>query len=272
MMLGRMRTISSRQHAIVARVRDLAQRPDRTGSCLLLDGAHLVADAQRASVNFEVVVVAASKAACDTEEGLLARSLDASGIDVVEATDNVFDAMSPVRSPSGILAIVSCPRTSIDDMCSPPDALVLVVADVQDPGNVGALVRTADAGGASGVVVCGRSASPFSWKAVRGSMGSVLRRPVVAHETTLEAIAGLKALELRMVAAVPRDGMDPEAVNWHGRVGIVLGGEGGGLSAAEMSACDLRVSIPMTPHVESLNVSAAGAILLYVARRARAKT
>ena len=92
----------------------------------------------------------------------------------------VFDALSPVKSPSGIVAIARPQGVTAAEICAQPDAFVLAAIDVQDPGNVGALIRAAEAGGVTGALVCGVSASPFSWKALRGSMGSVLRLPVVA--------------------------------------------------------------------------------------------
>jgi len=101
--------------------------------------------------------------------------------------DPVFAAMSPVRTPSGLVAIATRHPSSASEVCSVPDALVLVAIDVQDPGNVGALVRTAEAGGMSGMFVTGASANPFSWKAIRGSMGSTLRLPVVTVTRTAPA-------------------------------------------------------------------------------------
>jgi TrmH family RNA methyltransferase len=154
-----------------------------------------------------------------------------------------------------------------------PDALLLVAVDVQDPGNLGSLLRAAEAGGIGGVLVCGTpaggSANPFSWKALRGSMGSALRLPVSAGLDALAALDSLHRNGVRTVAAVPRDGQDPDAVDWTGSVAVVLGGEGAGLSDDVVAQCRERVTIPMAPRVESLNVAVAGAILVYAARRQR---
>jgi TrmH family RNA methyltransferase len=141
---------------------------------------------------------------------------------------------------------------------------------VQDPGNVGALIRVAEAAGASGAVFTGASANPFSWKALRGSMGSALRLPVLGDITTEVALAVMKKTGLRTVAAVARDGRDPDALDWSGPLGLLLGGEGPGLAHDIVASCDQRVTIPMASPVESLNVAVAGAILVYAARRQRA--
>jgi TrmH family RNA methyltransferase len=217
----------------------------------------------------EVVAVASSSLRGDTEESRLARTLAHEGVDVIETSDEVFDALSPVRSPSGIAAIVARPTSDPADVSRRDDAFLLMVVDVQEPGNVGALIRAAEAGGLTGAFVCGASAHPFSWKAVRGSMGSALRLPVIAGLTTSDALACLERSGVRTIAAVPRGGEEPDAIDWRGKVAIVVGGEGAGLTDDVVSACDARVSIPMAAPVESLNVATAAAVLVYAARRAR---
>jgi TrmH family RNA methyltransferase len=264
-----MRLVTSRQNPIVTAFRTLADEPDQTGERLLLDGAHLVNDARSSGLRFEAVAVAASKLSSQTEEGLLARRLEREGIDVVEASDAVFDALSPVKSPSGIVAIAGRTGVTAAEICAHPDAFILAAMDVQEPGNVGALLRAAEAGGVTGAFVCGISASPFSWKALRGSMGSVLRLPIVAGMTAHQAMTAMRKSGVRTIAALPRGGQEPDAVNWRGKVGLLLGGEGLGLTDEAIALCDARVTIPMAGAVESLNVAAAGAVLVYAARRQR---
>jgi TrmH family RNA methyltransferase len=264
-----MRLISSRQNPIVAAFRSLADEPDPTGTRLLLDGAHLVNDARSSGLLFETVAVAASKLTTQTEEGLLAQRLEREGIDVVEAADAVFDVLSPVKSPSGIVAIAGRKGATAAEVCAPSDAFILAAVDVQEPGNVGALLRAAEAGGVTGALVCGASANPFSWKALRGSMGSVWRLPIAAGMTTHQAMTLMRKSGVRMIAAVPRGGQDPDSVEWRGKAGLLLGGEGPGLTDEAIALCDARVTIPMAGGVESLNVAAAGAVLVYAARRQR---
>jgi TrmH family RNA methyltransferase len=264
------RQLTSRRNPLVARFRALTDEPDPSGSRLLLDGLHLVSEARTSGVAFEVVAIAGSRLSADTDEGNLGRTLLSAGVDVVEAPDAVFASLSPVNTPSGIVAIAERRTVTPVEICAQADAFVIVAVDVQDPGNVGALVRVAEAGGATGMLVCGVSASPFSWKAVRGSMGSVLRLPVAAgFLTTKAALACLRQSGVRTVAGVTRDGLDPDTFDWRGKAAIVLGGEGAGLPQEVVDACDARVSIPMAPTVESLNVATAGAILVYAARRQR---
>jgi TrmH family RNA methyltransferase len=264
-----MRPITSRHNPDVRAFRDLAAAPDAEGARLLLDGAHLVADARAAGLTFERVAVAAARLDGDSEEARLARALDADGVDVIAAGDSALDVMSPVRSPSGIVAIVRRAPATIAAVCGAPRAFVVIAVDVQDPGNVGAIVRVAEAAGATGVIVCGLSANPFSWKALRGSMGSALRLPIAAGVSAEAALACAPRAGLRTIAAVPRPGSDPDAVRWSSAVAVIVGGEGPGLSDAIVAACDEQVTIPMTGRVESLNVAVAAAILVYAARRQR---
>jgi RNA methyltransferase, TrmH family len=264
------RTISSRHNPVVASFRALAATPDPAGLRVLLDGAHLVGEALDAGLDFEVILVAASRNAAGGEAGRLARELERRGLPLVEADDRAFDAVSPVRSPSGIAAIALRRPAEPASVCARPDAFVLVAADVQDPGNVGALLRSAEAGGVTGAFVTGASANPFSWKALRGSMGSALRLPVVTGVPTDRIVTEMRQAGMRTIASVARGGADPDGVDWTGPVGLWIGGEGPGLSDDLVERCDARVTIPMAAQVESLNAAVAGALLVYAARRQRA--
>jgi len=247
----------------------MADTPDPAGTQLLLDGAHLVRDARRSGLAFDVVAIASSRLHSNNEERQLAEAFDSEGVEVIEASDDVFDALSPVRTPSGIAAIVNRHVSDAAAMVSRRDAFILVAMDVQEPGNVGALLRSAEAGGVTGAFICGASANPFSWKAVRGSMGSTLRLPIVASAQIDSVLACLRDAGTRLVATIPRGGEDPDAIDWRGKVALVLGGEGPGLPMGVLAQCDASVSIPMARNVESLNVAVAAAILVYAARRSR---
>lgn len=265
-----MRTVSSRQNPAVVACRILAHQPDPAGARLLLDGIHLVTEAHLGRLEFEMLAVDHTLLTGTTREDRLARTLAHDGVDVLAVSGDVLAAMSPVRTPSGMVAIVKRLPATVDEVCAPLQALVLALTDVQDPGNLGALLRLAEAGAAAGVLVCGSSANPSGWKTVRGSMGSILRLPTAHAGATRATFDYVRSLGLRSIAAVPRGGAPPDALDWSGRVVLWLGGEGPGLSDDLVDACDARVSVPMAAPVESLNVAVAGGILLYAAGRARA--
>ena len=119
----------------------------------------------------------------------------------------------PSQRRDSLVAIATRRPTSAEEVFAVPDAIVLVAIDVQDPGNVGALMRTAEAGGMTGIFVGGASANPFSWKSIRGSMGSALRLPVVGGMPIASILRSLRNGDIRTIAAVPRGGQDPDAID-----------------------------------------------------------
>jgi len=273
-----MRRITSRQNPLVARYRAAAR--GRADDLLLLDGAHLVADALDAGVHLREAAVAdvadvadaAGHPARRAEIRALAARLTEAGVEVVAASAAVMDALSPVRSASGIVALADRPSLDAGRMYGGGAPLVIVAVDVQDPGNLGAIVRVAEAGGATGLVAAGRSADPFGWKALRGSMGSALRIPVVVGEHADQAVADARRHGCRIVAAVPRGGRSLFDIDLTLPAAVLIGGEGPGLPAALVDAADDRATIPMQSPVESLNAAVTAALIVYEARRQRAAT
>jgi RNA methyltransferase, TrmH family len=263
------RTVSSRQNPLVRAFRDAAESPDAEGRQILLDGLNLVRDAHAAGITLDTVAITHQRADSGDEGSSFVHDLDRSGVDVVLVGEQVMAAISPVRSPSGIVALGTRKGTTIDAICAAPRALVIVAVDVQDPGNVGALCRAAEAGNATGVIVCGASAQPFSWKALRGSMGSLLRLPVVSVATPQIAMDAVSRARLATRATVPRGGMPMTDIDWTPPAAVFVGAEGSGLPEDVVTGCDERVTIPMQAPVESLNVAVAAALLVYEARRQR---
>jgi len=259
-------TITSRQNPIVARFRDAARGDG--GEVMLLDGAHLVGDAIAADVALQIAAVTpAALEAGDLQP--LVTALGERGVEVALVSAQVMDAISPVRSSSAIVALADRPVTNRANLYERAAPLVVVAVDVQDPGNIGAIVRVAEAAGATGVVAAGASANPFGWKALRGSMGSALRLPVVAGISAEEAIDEARGHGCRIVATLPRGGRRLFDASLSGAVAILIGGEGRGLPSAVVAAADEHLTIPMQAPVESLNAAVTAAVLLYEAGRQR---
>ena len=233
---------------------------------MLLDGVHLLEDALEAGTAFEVVAVHDGADAASATAATRAR---ARGVRVVSVSDTVLRAISPVRAPTGIVALAARPASSLDRALAAPPQLVFLLADVQDPGNVGAIIRAAEGCGATGVVAGGKTADPFGWKALRGSMGSALRMPLAARQSLPEATAAAHARGLRVYAAVPRQGTPLPACALSEPSAILLGGEGAGLDEDLLAGADERLTIPMRRGIESLNVATAAALIAYEAMRQR---
>lgn len=260
-----MRRVTSRQNALVARYR-AAARGEAAG-LVLLDGVHLLAESLAAGLRIREAAIASH--AVDREELTpLIQRLTAAGVDLVAASTSVMAALSPVRSSSPIVALAERPALTGLSTGAVADLLVVAV-DVQDPGNVGAIVRVAEAGGATAVVTAGASASPFGWKALRGSMGSALRLPIEVTPDAPRAVGKARQRGCRIVAAMPRAGRSAFEIDYTGPTAIVIGGEGQGLSASLLEAADERVTVPMAAPVESLNAAVTAALIIYEARRQR---
>lgn len=261
-----MKHITSRQNPLVTRYRAVAHGDDRT--LMLLDGPHLVADALAAHTTL-VQATFTPDALEAPDVGSLVAQLEAAQVDVVSVTAPVMAAISPVRSPSPIVALAERPSARLQDLLALAVPVVVCVCNVQDPGNVGAIIRVAEAGGATGVLTAGISADPFGWKALRGAMGSALRLPVVPAVDLVGPLAEARRRGCRIIAAVPRGGRAPDAIALDGPVVLLVGGEGQGLAPELIAAADERVTIPMAPPVESLNAAVGAALLVYEARRQR---
>ena len=272
-----MKTVRSRQNALVRRFRGAARAREAGRRELLLDGVRLIRDARDARV--PLVMAFVSRSALDRGDDALsglARDLESDGVEVVAGSDGVMDAVSPVRESSGAVAVGDHEPATLDEILMGVGngggngvgiGMVLAPIGVQDPGNLGAIIRTAAAAGAAGVAVTEGSADPFGWKALRGAMGSTFRLPVARTGNAAAAIRCAREAGFTVLAAVPRTGRMFYDADLGGRRFMLVGTEGGGLHSELASLADDTVSVPMAPSVDSLNVAVAAAVLLYEARR-----
>jgi len=258
--------IRSRSNMLVRRLRELKARASR--ELVLLEGSRLVAEALAARV--EILEAAVSPRFRDSQRGRrVLRSLEGCGVAPRTVAEDVLASLSELETGEGVLAIGRRPRFSEAELYQGVP-LVLVAAGIQNPGNLGGLLRTAEAAGSSGAYLTQGSADPLSWKSLRGSMGSALRLPHLTGTRLPEILARLKARGVKSVAAVPRAPRSYLQLDLRGPTALVIGGEGSGLDADTLKGVDLQVSIPMHGPVESLNVGVAAGILLFEAARQRA--
>jgi TrmH family RNA methyltransferase len=252
--------LTSRRHPIGAACRALAAGRGDPGR-VLLEVAHLTVDALDAGIALDALVT-------DGRHPDLAARAEAAGAVVVEAPRAVLDAASPARSPGGTVAIAQWTPAALDRLSLRSGADVVALAGGQDPGNVGSVIRSADAFDA-GVVTLDGSADPGNWKALRGAMGSTFRVPV-ARATEDDVLAWARHTGRRVAAAVPRGGVPPDAAALDGPLLLLLGREGTGLDDALVRRADVHVTIPMRAGVDSLNVGVTAAILLWARAHLRA--
>jgi TrmH family RNA methyltransferase len=273
-----METIASRKNPLVLLVRRVAQGDADERGRVLLDGLHLVQEARAAGLPLSIAAFTPKVlSAPDGAARRLATTLAGVGCRVAQVSDAVMEAMSPASTPSGVVALATRPRHELASVLPPAvkNPFLCVAAGVQDPGNVGAIVRVAEAGGASGVIVTGSSADPYGWKALRGAMGSAFRLPVVREADLDGVLATLRAAGVSILATAPAgNGVVTSRRSFSdkpltGACAFLLGGEGPGLPEAIISSADGVITIPMEPPVESLNVAVSAGLIIYEARRQR---
>lgn len=245
--------VTSRQHPFVRRCRLVASGRGEPG-VVLLDGLHLLEDAAAAGVPIEAVMTTEERRAAVDRLGLTAP--------LHVAARDVLDAASPVRSPSGVVALASWAPDALPDLFADAPALLVGLVGVQDPGNVGNVIRTADAFGAAGVLLLDGSADPGSWKVLRAAMGSTFRVPI-ARGSAHDAIRAARVRGVRIAAAVAAGGAGPEASRPAAPVLLLVGSEGAGLPRELVETADVRLTLPMRPGIESLNAATTAAVLLW---------
>ncbi len=188
--------------------------------------------------------------------------------EILSCTAAVFEKMAYRERPDGLLLVGPQLHTTLADLTLPENALVVVAEAIEKPGNLGTILRTADAAGVSAVIVCDRCTDIHNPNVVRASTGMIFSMPLVEADSG-EVLAFLRRHGFAILAATPHTDTLHFAVNLTGRVALVVGAEQYGLSELWMKAADLRVRIPMLGRADSLNVAAATTILLFEAVRQR---
>ncbi len=260
---SRPRLIESRQNPRVKELRAALSRSGRTPSGLIaIEGEHLITEALRSHLRFATIFLREGyehqiKLPHDAEQLLLPADIFASAV----ATEQ----------PQGIAALVHPPAFTPEMLFPTSAPMVLVLAGLQDPGNVGTLIRSAEAFAATGLLLLPGTASPWNPKALRASAGSAFRVPT-SHASETEALDLLAQHNVPAVAAVARAGIHQHAhqeAPLASPCALLIGNEGAGLSETLLAAAAHRITIPMPGNVESLNAAIAGSLLLYEAARQR---
>jgi TrmH family RNA methyltransferase len=237
------------------------------GERALLEGPHLIGEALAAGLALEAVL-ATPEFLAGTAGRALARALPAPATEV-EA--RLLDELADADSPRGVLAVARLPRHGAAALPLVEGGIYLFAEGIQDPGNLGAIARVAEAVGAAGLALSPGTVHPNHPRALRGSAGSLLRLAVATEVEPAALAAHLAPLRPRWAALVPRSGEDLYRAGLRdGALVLVVGAEGPGLSSGLLERAALRLTIPMAAGVESLNAAVAAAVVLFEVRRQRA--
>jgi RNA methyltransferase, TrmH family len=247
----------------VQRVRRLLRDPRarRTERAFVLEGPHLVDAAVSAGVPLEALYVAPGG------DGALVERARAAGATVHTLAPGVVERVADAVNPQPLLAVAPLPGVDVGALRD--TSLVLVCVGLQDPGNLGTVVRSASAAGAAGVICCDGTVDPFSPKCVRASAGALFHVRLVAGKPAVEVLEELGSWGLRRLGARARGGLAHHRADLRGPTALVLGNESHGLAPDLEAVLDGILTIPMAPGVESLNVAAAASVLCFEAARQR---
>jgi len=263
---ARLRRIEGRHNVLVKDLRRAFSRGELTddGYCAI-EGFRILEEAIRSGLRFRAVFF--SESAIPRAERLLSQL--GAQVEVLLLPDKLFAGAVPSDAPQGVAALARRKEFSLDDVLAKSQAgALLAIAGVQDPGNLGTILRSAEAFGAGGVVLGEGTVSPFNPKVVRASAGSVFRLPV-ARAKLSETLGRMKESGLRLVATASHKGTPLDQAKLSGPLAIFIGSEGAGLSRDLIQKMDEVVAIPQAPQVESLNVGVAASIVLYEVMRKR---
>lgn len=264
---ARLRPVSSRQNALVKELRKSFSQSGLTQEGLVaIEGVRILEEAIRSGLRLQAVFF--SEGGRTHAERLLPQI--SSHTEAILLPDAVFQSAVDTETPQGVAALVKPRIFRLEEILQGADESLLIIglAGVQDPGNVGTVIRSAEAFFARAVLLGEKTASHFNAKVVRASAGSVFREPIM-RVSLLEAVSTLKERGVRVVATSSHKGKPAAEIDLTGPLVLLIGNEGAGLPPAVAALADELVTIPHSPRVESLNAGIAASILLYEAGRQR---
>jgi RNA methyltransferase, TrmH family len=267
---ARLRRIEGRHNSLVKQLRLAFAHGERTedGDCAI-EGVRIVEEAIRSGLRFRAVFFR------ESSQNIAERLLPQIGaqVETLLLPDKLFDSVAPSETPQGVAALVRLREFALEDLLERLQlGPMMIVMGLQDPGNLGTILRSAEAFGSAGVVLGEGTVSPFNSKVVRASAGSFFRLPFVSGKKAggLEAIlTKFRAHGLRLIATSSHKGSPIDQAKLTGPMAIFIGSEGTGLPRNLLAQVDEAVAIPHSVQVESLNAGVAGSIVLYEAARQR---
>ncbi len=261
--------ITSRHNPLIRHARAVARGASK--ETLFIEGLRLCEEASRAGLRFEEVLHTEKFAAAPRAAALLLE-LEKISPRLTVVNEQVFSHLGETKTSQGIVALARRPPANRQTFTRAiiPHTLVVILHRLNNPANAGALLRVAEAAGATGIIATSGSADLLSPKALRGAMGSSFRLPLWTNATYADALDWCREQGIRTVGTDLAAERSHIEINWTPPRAVVMGGEADGLSRTEARATDEHIRIPMRPPVESLNVAVALAVVLYEAARQRA--
>jgi TrmH family RNA methyltransferase len=261
-------TITSRDNSLLKLARSV--RDGKTRELIFVEGLRLAEEALRSGLDIDAVIYSDEIAEKERAASFL-KDVAKVAKKLAVVSEKLLATISYTKTPQGVVVLARRPESDSGRLVTTPDMtpLLVVMHGINNPVNVGAILRSAEAAGASGVIATSHTSDPFSPKSLRGAMGSAFRLPIWFGPTYQEAIGWCAQHNLKTVCAAVSARKKFTEIDWTSPRALILGPEATGLSAEEIQAADEVVMIPMSGAVESLNVSVAAGILMYEAARQR---
>ena len=266
-----MKTITSRDNSLLKHAR--AVRDGKVRDSIFVEGLRLCEEALRSHLRIEAVIYSDHIGQKDRPAALideLEKVAPASGV----VSEKLLASISYTKTPQGIVVLATRPAISQKDFAQRQNGtpLLAILHGINNPVNLGAILRTAEAAGSTGVLTTNGTTDPFSPKSLRGAMGAAFRLPIWTGVEYREAIDWCRERSIRTICADAHANESYTDVDWLGPTALIVGAESDGLSEEEVSEADQAVKIPMREATESLNVAVAAGVLLYEAHRQRTGT
>ena len=261
--------ITSRDNSLLRRAR--AVRDGKIDDLIYVEGMRLCEEALKSELRIEAVIYSDHILRKDRAAKSIER-LTAAADTSATVSEKLLESISYTKTPQGVVVLAARPTRDEKTFTAKQakSALIVVLHEINNPVNVGAIVRTAEAAGATGIIATANTADPFSPKALRGAMGSTFRLPIWGGASFAEALVWCGARKIQTIAADLSGSAVHLDVDWRKSSAIIVGRESDGLSPDEVSATDASVRIPMLGAAESLNVAVATGVILFEAARQRA--
>jgi RNA methyltransferase, TrmH family len=263
-----MKSIMSRDNALLRLAR--AVRDGKNTEYVFVEGLRLCDEALRSRLDIDAVIVSDELLRKERVAPAIAE-LDQAARRSVSVSEKLLESISYTKTPQGIVVLARRPESSEQRLSAGigKDPLLVVMHQINNPVNVGAILRTAEAAGATGVITTRNTSDPFSPKSLRGAMGSAFRLPIWTGPDYAEAIAWCRKRRIETICGDAGATLSYTALDWRRGSALIMGPESTGLTDEETKSATQVVSIPMHGAVESLNVSVAAGILLFEAARQR---
>ncbi len=236
-------------------------------SLFLIEGSRFVSHALEVGASVQQIIC--REDFLNTEEAKrFIENVQSLNIPIAQLTASLFDTLSETVNSQGVMAVVAMPMT---DVQFESEGLYLALDRIQDPGNLGTLIRTADAAGFSGVICNKGTVDPFSEKVLRSTMGSIFTMPLYFCDELADVLTDLKEKSFNIYATALENSLDYTQANYANGTVLVIGNEGNGISKEVFDVCNQKIHIPMYGRAESLNAAIAAAIVMYEAVNQRRK-